>query len=330
MAINFMFGKNKTINITIKDHAIRFVELKQTQPLMIQRMGERYLPAGLIKEGKITDFETLSTILEQCVTDWKIAKRNVRFLVPDSFVVIRKVPLPKEIKEDEIKGYLYMEMGTSIHLPFEDPVFDYILLDKNEQETNQILLFAAPEEVVREYMDLFDEVKLKPIVADLSSLALNRFLFYFDSDHPSKNHLLIQLDLQTVNVSIFEQNVPVFNRHLTIETTSDKWNHILKGDFYSLSFSGETQEILGPIEDVFSEIEKVINFYQYSLNQGKQQVERIILDGDHPWLDVIYDQMKSRFSISITKMNDIMNENVDTDLTLPPFHLNIGLGLKEV
>ncbi|MEH7082380.1 hypothetical protein V7139_06545 [Neobacillus drentensis] len=71
MAINFLFGKNKTINITIKDYAIRFVELKHTQFLEVQRMGEYYLPAGLITEGKILDFDTLATILEQCVSDLK-------------------------------------------------------------------------------------------------------------------------------------------------------------------------------------------------------------------------------------------------------------------
>lgn len=58
----------------------------------------------------------------------------MRFLVPDSRLVIRKVAIPKDIKDDEIKGYLYLEMGTSIHLPFEEPIFDVVLLEETEEK----------------------------------------------------------------------------------------------------------------------------------------------------------------------------------------------------
>ncbi|WP_335384941.1 hypothetical protein [Neobacillus drentensis] len=43
--------------------------MKHTQSLEVQRMGEYYLLAGLIKEGEILDFDTLVTILEQCVSE---------------------------------------------------------------------------------------------------------------------------------------------------------------------------------------------------------------------------------------------------------------------
>jgi type IV pilus assembly protein PilM len=329
MAINFTFGRNKTINITIKDHAIRFVELKQTQPAVVQRMGERYLPAGLIKEGKIMEYETLSTILEQCISDWKIAKRHVRFLVPDSFVVIRMVSLPIDLKEDEIKGYLYMEIGTSIHLPFEDPVFDYTLMD-SDTNNRQILLFAAPEDIVREYMGLFDEVKLKAVAADISSLALYRYYNQLESDSENQNLLVIQFDLLEVNVSIFEKNIPVFTRHISMEVNRENWTHSLTNESsFTLNFTGDKDEAFISIKDAYTQIEKVINFYQYSLNQGKQQVEKILLDGDHPWLDEIYSQLESRFGIPIL-MIESENQDKKVEPIPPQFHLNVGLGLKEV
>ncbi|WML40717.1 pilus assembly protein PilM [Neobacillus sp. OS1-2] len=328
MAINFKFGINKTINISIKDHALRFVELKQTQPLVIQRMGEYYLPSGLIKEGKILDVETLSTILEQCVSEWKISKRMIRFLVPDPFVVIRKVSIPKEIKEDEINGYLYMEIGTSIHLPFEDPVFDFFLQENNDKETNEILLFAAPEDVVREYMDLFERVKLKPIAADLSSLALNRYYYQLDPAKSNDNHLLVQIDLQTVNVCIFENHLPVFMRQLNMDSKREKWIHSTSKDsFLSFQYSGDRQDILTSLESIYNEIDKVMNFYRYSLNQGKKQVQTMILDGDHPWLDEIFEQMGNRFDVPMMKLNDM---NTSAGPIPAQFHLNVGLGLKEV
>ncbi|MGP7816825.1 hypothetical protein [Niallia sp. 01092] len=52
-----------------------------------------------------------------------------------------------------------MEFGTSIHVPFEDPVFDYYLLQEREHNKQQILLFAAPEHAVSSYTDLVEEAK---------------------------------------------------------------------------------------------------------------------------------------------------------------------------
>ncbi len=112
-------------------------------------------------------------ILEECVDEWKIRNRKVRFLIPESLVIIRKVMIPAEIKDDEINGYLYLELGTSIHLPFEEPVFDAVVLSE-ENDKKEILLFAAPEENVLEYSQLFSDVKLHPIQAEVSPLALYR------------------------------------------------------------------------------------------------------------------------------------------------------------
>ena len=150
MGFRLTLGKKKIINLTIKDHVVRFVELKQTHPPVISRFGERYLPKGIIHDGRIQDLETFETILEECVDDWKIAKRDVRFIVPESLIMLRKITVPSDIQEDELEGYLFMEIGSSIHLPFENPIFDYHLLpkEKNEQE---LLLFAGPEEVIQEY-----------------------------------------------------------------------------------------------------------------------------------------------------------------------------------
>ncbi|WP_042354910.1 type IV pilus biogenesis protein PilM [Bacillus rubiinfantis] len=336
MAINFMLGKRKIVNFTIKDHAIRFVELKQTYPLVIQKMGEYYLPNGLIKEGKILDYDTLATITEQCVAEWKISKRQVRFIVPDPFIVIRKVPIPKDIQEDEIRGYLYMELGSSIHLPFEDPVFDFYLLDGvkdgAEESLKEILLFAAPENMVKEYMDLLEEAKLRPIAADISSLAMNRLIYQHAASISSNDpYLIVQIDLQSINICIFEDNIPVIMRNLYMDIDREKWNYKEKMNTYlTFDFIGEKQEVLNALKDMYSEIEKVLNFYQYSLKQGKKQVQTVYVDGDHPWLDEICKQLKGRFEIPVIKIEDFLKKQLGTELIPPQFHLNMGLGLKEV
>ncbi|HWJ79662.1 MAG TPA: pilus assembly protein PilM, partial [Niallia sp.] len=81
MALNLHFGKKKVVNLTIKDHVIRYVELKNSQDITVQNWGERYLPPGLIQEGNIQDVENFIWILEECIDEWKISKKQVCFLV---------------------------------------------------------------------------------------------------------------------------------------------------------------------------------------------------------------------------------------------------------
>ncbi|MGC8141150.1 hypothetical protein ACP3W2_27375, partial [Salmonella enterica] len=75
----------------------------------------------------------LTEVLEQCVDEWKIKRRRVRFLVPDPLVVIRKISLPKDVDVEDIRSYLFMEIGATIPLPFEDAVFDYAVLEKTKE-----------------------------------------------------------------------------------------------------------------------------------------------------------------------------------------------------
>ncbi|MFT8322220.1 MAG: pilus assembly protein PilM [Bacillus sp. (in: firmicutes)] len=325
----FSFGKNKIVNLIIKDYVIRFVELKQPEDLIVHNWGERYLPAGLIHEGVIQDIETLTMILEECIQDWKIAKKQVRFLVPDSSVVIRKLPIPEDVSADEIKGYLYMELGTSIHLPFEDPVFDFYLLEERENKKQQILLFAAPEQNISAFADLLEDVKLSPIAADISAIALYRY--YFQTSEPAKEEvaMLVQMDVKTVNVSIFEQHYPLFMRHLPMEVDEAKWEiSRTNEDREEFQYTGDNQEVYNGLEDIYKELDKVLSFYRYTLNKGEKQVNKMIVVGDHPWLSSVIEQMNERFDYPVMQLT---SKSIISDDPIPTSMLvTIGLGLKEV
>ena len=146
MGFRIGFGNRKIVNLVIKDHVIRFVQLQNTNPLIVQNYGEHYLPTGIIHEGKILDRETLEMILDECISAWKLTNRQVRFIVPDSLVIIRKITIPNELEEDEIEGYIFMEIGSSIHLPFEDPSFDFYPCQKrkNSEKSYYLLVRKKP------------------------------------------------------------------------------------------------------------------------------------------------------------------------------------------
>ena len=323
MAFSLFSRKNHIVNIIITDRCIRYLELKQAKPPVASKWGERLLPNGLISNGKIQDYETLVMILEECVDEWKIRNRKVRFLIPESLVIIRKILIPAEIKDDELHGYLYLELGTSVHLPFEEPVFDAVVLSE-QNDKKEILLFAAPEENVMEYSQLFSDVKLQPIEAEVSPLALYRLYDHLGQAQEEENLLVVQYDVCKICICIFEQQIPVFMHYLPIEFDEDKWDITYGGpETDKLHFIGTESDLLFQFEDIYKEITRLMDFYRYSLHQGKKQVSKVLLNGDHPMLSMIKKEMERRLSIPLETIA-YSEENY-----LPPaYYLALGLALK--
>ncbi|MEI2664582.1 type IV pilus biogenesis protein PilM [Rossellomorea sp. LJF3] len=314
--LSFLSASQKTSNIVFTDNSIRYLELKHTSPLLVQAYGERTLPENIIKGGKIIDEQTLSFILEECVEEWGLKGRSVRFIVPDPFVVLRKVTIPGDIKQDEIEGYLFLEIGTSIHLPFEDPVFDYALI--NESEGNrEALLVASHQDVVDSYKDLLEKVKMKPIVADISPLALYRLSIERGSISPQEHTMFLHFDEKLLTVSIFLGHQPIFTRPIVLEEQNQD---VLMEDHIAWR----------NVEDAFSEIEKVMNFYQYSLHKGECFVERAMISGDHPNLRKIESAINDRLNIPVHYQSLKEIKTVEDGRISDRFVIALGLALKEV
>ena len=329
MAFSLITAKNRHANLVINDHSIRFVELLRSNPLTIHKWREHDLPPGIISGGKIADYETLSNILEECIEDWKIHKRDLRFLVPDSLVIIRKISVPKEIQDDEMHGYLYLEMGSSIHLPFEDPVFDYYPL-KTSKETKEVLLFAAPAKYVLEYANLFTTLKLNPVAADISPLSLYRLYDYLGYTSEKEILFTVQFDMTSVTIAVFEGTVPYVMRHFPLPFEIDKWE-VRRGETANeYVYNGNESEMLLQIEDIQKEMNKLMDFYKYSLNNGKKEITLILLSGDHPMLPFIFRELKENSAVPAEMLTLEGNARIKTASILPGHFLAVGLALKEV
>ncbi|MBS4199818.1 pilus assembly protein PilM [Bacillus sp. FJAT-49732] len=314
MAFKLFKRSLKTANLVFTDQVIRFMETNHGGKRVILQVKEHPLHPGTIKEGKIMNPKLLHSALEKCINKWKIKRRDIRFLIPDPFIIVRQVKVPLDIQKDEINGYLFMETGTSIHLPFEDPVIDSVILDLEEDHYN-ILLVAAPREIVHSYINILDQVKLRPIVADIAPLSLYRLYHAYDMTNPEDHLLLLNFDNSLLTIAIFHQHVPIFVRPITSD--------ILLESSLSIVDNANSSAYL---EEAISEIVKVMDFYQYSLNHGEVQINRVILSGDHGELSKFEEMLRTGLEMEI----EHLTVNNDGKM-VPTAHLPaLGLSLKEV
>ena len=312
MALSFLSRKARVATITIEEDAIRHVELKSVSPLQLDCAEEIELSPGIIEGGKIIDAEALGSILDKAVHQWGLSKKSVRFLAPDEFVIIRKVPYPHDVEPDELKGHFFIEIGSTLYLPFEDPVFDVVPYNFDTDEPEAIII-ASKESIVHDYEKVFDDAKLKALVADITPLALYR-LAYLQHEFSEKEHImLIDLQSEKMTVSIFHEHFPLFMRSVDIDASN--------------RIDADPDSFLNAIE---AESEKLANFYRYNMNTGEFGITTVICNGEVADWETLQARLEMRFSLPVLPLviDAIPAEQIES---VPArFNRAIGLALKEV
>jgi type IV pilus assembly protein PilM len=291
------------------------VEVKSTSPLHVVCAEERSLPSGIITDGKIVDADALVSILGEAVDEWKLSRKAVRFLAPDEYVIIRKLTYPPDVRRDELKGHFFIEIGSTLYLPFEDPVFDVVPYTAST-ETKEAILIASKESILNTYEDVFEDVKMKPIVADIGPLALYRLAFSQHEFSGDEHILLLDVKKDSYIVSIFHQHFPLFMRPVEVVEPDD-----------SNYFSGSQTT---KMDSLVAEMEKLINFYRYNMNQGNQGITHVLLNGElDDWEDLLQ-TLELRFEV---KTSTVIRETIylEDGKAIPVrFNRALGLALKEV
>lgn len=307
---NGLLGSQKQVGLIFQDHVLRSAVLKN-QDFTGAKYNEVLLPAGVIVNGKLENKERCLRVLKKAVKKWKIKGKQVLFTVPDSSVILRILELPGSLTDDDLRTYFMAELEQRIQLPFESPVFDFHTISRTSVIT-KVILFAAPEAIVKEYSSLLKQCGLKPVAADLTMLAADRFYQMLDLPAGKDDHrMMIQIDLSCVNISIFHENVPLFMRSITLDPHSDE---------------DEEDSLL----KVANEIARVLNFYQFTVQKGTGSVTSIYIIGDHPSIDSYNQAIESVNALPATPLyKELLNEASSTKLKIPPkYYTAAGLVLK--
>lgn len=326
------FRKQDHISLQFKDHVIRCVITKDSSATSLVDYYEKAIPEGIIEKGKIIDETNFSLILEECISSWKLKRKNIRFLVPDSSIFFRKLSLPNNLTKEEIRGHINFEIGTSIHLPFEDASFDFYVLDSGEEsESIEILFFAVPEKLLNQYVQHLEEGNTKPDVADVAALSLYRFYYldHLDQTAEDDHIMLVEWDMSSINVSVFHHHKPVFLRSIPHFLDMDNWDMIQEDAL--VTWKGiHDEKIAGDLADSFTEIERVIDFYKYTMFKGEKEVSKVFLTGDHPMLLKVKKMLGNSTGLEIEMKHSLGDFIEDQRNLTNKFLLPLSLCLKEV
>lgn len=356
--------KNSGIGIEIAPERLNIAQLRrQGQTYKIATIQSVEVPEGIFQEGQIVNAPELAELLQNTLAEHSIKATRVATAVPMREAIIRIIPLPAELDEQELRDMvLNHEAGLYLPYPREEVDLDYqklgFFVDEDGIEKVQVLLVATRKEVTDAYIETFRQAGLQLDVLEINSFSLIRIireqLRQFSSNEAV---VLVDIEFDSTEIAIVVDGIPQFSRTVPIGTSqlqsalSRAMNlpvsrniELLQGmtipntptDGVRTGATGINPgmaallRVLGELAD---ELRRSIDFY---LNQSENlEVVQLILAGPGGGIGQLDEFFTQRLSLPTTQVDPLSAMSLQAEEEIPMMQRPglgtvLGLGLREV
>lgn len=326
------------VGLDIGSYAIKAVELKPVSKdnppqFQIRKIGYEQLPHDAIVDGMIIDTPAVVETIKMVFDTNKISNKKVAISIAGNSVIIKKIALPA-MESEELAESIIWEAKHNIPYPYEETSVDYATLtssNKGDEQSTDILLVAAKKDTISNYSTAVSQAKKRLTAIEVDLFALqNCYELNYPDMFSSKNVALINLGANITNVVIVEKGSPQLFRDLhlgglhfaeemskELNISFDSAEKLLKG-IPSDDLDEEKFEVVVNmnIENIISELEKIISFFEAGERENKR-IDHILLGGGLSQIPNLVKKMEESFQINTELLNPFRRishgkENIDT------------------
>ena len=321
----------RIMGIEIGNSHIKMIEVSKKGALMtVHKFSLLSTPEGSINNGVISEPEAIKKVIAQELAEKKYRAKKVVNVVQSSQIIIRNVTMEKQ-PEKIIKQILDMKIEDYLPVECHQYQIDYKVLrtftdEATKKEQNELLLVAAPNQVVMPLASLMKSLKLVPVLINIPSEAIcNVFggakrLIY----ETSPNILVLDIGGHSSNVTIISGDQAVLNRYIDFgveqvnQAVDEAQQKHLTVDEVAIT-EEEIFEIVRPqIEyNIISEIERILQFYYSNFNSGV--IKKIYLIGGGANIKGMRGYIRDALNIPTEKLAEFSTVTEAPDVTFEPY-----------
>ncbi|TCI37577.1 MULTISPECIES: pilus assembly protein PilM [unclassified Exiguobacterium] len=279
---------------------------------VFKRSASVQLAKGAYAEGLIQDENAFGLAFDELCRKIKVRKGMVCAVdMAETEVLSRKVEIPSNIPKDEIRGYLFMEIGSSIILPFDDVAFDYEVLGETDMKT-EVMLHAVSVDLtkaIRAYMKKRG-FALKKIVP--RPIAIANGVSRLETLDPLKSTLLWHVTPFAHQLLVLEEGQVRFIRAIENDLSyrADTTDGIV-----TYTFNGSNEALANRTDEWLNELARFLDFYRYSLRTDGRPIDELIISGTVPELDDLVRTIELESMVPIKRIDDPLPLSHATPLT---------------
>ncbi|WP_308637904.1 pilus assembly protein PilM [Paenibacillus silvisoli] len=252
---------SKHIGLSIEQTGIRLAALRKKKNWELERTGLFELPDGVIVDDQFIQLDTIRGSFKKWILREKLNSAAVTLAVPTSQIIVRKMRIPTT-NAKELRSLIELEVETTLHLPFEEPVYDFLQIGMDETSTH-VLIFAAPQKWIRTATELLQEAGLRVKAIAFPAAALSKALFSQQAEKTSET-MVINIGESALEIFMFHEGSPIFMRAINLFETVG----------HQPGYLNEFQ-----LADLTAEIARILNFYQFGLHEGASRITKAIVAG---------------------------------------------------
>lgn len=301
------------------------------------------LSKGMQSESPF-DQQEMAQIINKLVIDAKITTNNVNIALPESHVYTKVIEMPL-LSESELSSAIYWEAEQYIPAPLDTVTLAWSKLRELKgilpEERMQVLLVAAPKELIKKYQAVLDLAGLTVVSVETEILSVIRSIVSGENFPIS---LLMNVGAMSTSLCIVQNGIIVFNYSIPLGGVS--LTRAIAADFglspmqaeeykrtYGLSdknFGGKVKRAIEPIlTSLLTEVKKAVAFYNEKY-KGEAPISQILLTGggaNLPGLGLYFAQNIGIETLIANPWQMLNVKNVPQDIESVGAEYSIALGL---
>ena len=345
-------GKTSMVGVDIGSSSVKAVELQgKGTDLQLLNLGFETLQADSVVDGQIMELNAVSNAISSIFNEHKIKTTKVAAGVNGHSVIVKNIVLP-QMTEDELQESFAWHAEEHIPFDISDVNLDYHVMNRSDDAIH-VLLAACKRDKVANLKQAIQLAGKQPSVVDVDAFALqNCYELNYD---PQPGHVvaLLNIGASTTNINILNGVRSVFTRDATFG--GNQYTSLLQKEM-GLTFDqaeavkrgmplpeGIEQRDIAPILDTVSdilalEIQKTMDFYRATVEEGESAVEKILVSGGGSKLKGLVDFLSRRFEVPVEMFDPFRKIKVDSRgfdpeymrEIVPEMAIAVGLALRGV
>jgi type IV pilus assembly protein PilM len=194
-----------------------------------------------------------------------------------------------------------------------------------------VMLVAAPKELITEYEEVLTAASLQPLSMEFKALSLFRVMEHSNMADTRSTVLIIDINDHLSDLSIFYNRQLKITRSIPLDFTLGTEISMAEEEQGLLhSYVDQDSDFINVCNDLGFEMERLINFYRYTLNNREHEITQILVAGDILRLQELSIILAERLHLDIVLMKSDRIESTipNFDKIFPSIAVPVGLALR--
>jgi len=349
-----MFKRANTnmVGVDIGSSSVKAVELRgKMGDLQLVSLGYESLEPDSVVDGQIMELNSVSNAISSIFNEHKIKTTKIAAGVNGHSVIVKNIVLPQMSNAELQESFAW---HAEEHIPFDitDVTLDYHVTGSTD-EALHVLLAACKRDKVANLKQAIQLAGKQPAVIEVDAFALQNCYEMNYDPQPNQVVALLNIGAGTTNINILNGSRSVFTRDATFG--GNQYTSLLQKEL-GLTFEQAEQikrgmplpesvedrnitPILETVSDILAlEVQKTMDFYRATVEDGGSAVEKILVSGGGSKLKGLVDFLSRRFEIPVEIFDPFRKIKVDARgfdpeymrEVVPEMAIAVGLALRGV